>query len=92
MDFDKKILEAITDYARLLFSIEDVGIILEIDRLELRKIANNDTHVFMIAYKKGRLLTEAEVRKTAITMAKQGSTPAIDHVRKLLRDSEIKNL
>lgn len=90
-ELSKEILEQVTEYGRLLFSVDDVAVIIGIDKQKARHWAKSPNHVFMQAYLKGRLMTEAEVRKTTITLAKQGSTPAVEQVKKYIRDSKIEN-
>lgn len=85
------ILEQITENARLLFSVEEVALIVGLKAEQAKFWAKDTTHPFAQAYWRGRLLTEAEVRKTTITLAKQGSSPSVEQVKKYLRDSNINN-
>jgi hypothetical protein len=90
-EISNEILEQITEYGRLLFSVEEVALIVGIDPQKAKEYTYNKKHAFTTAYLKGRLMTEAEVRKTTITLAKQGSTPAVEQVKKYLRDSNVNN-
>lgn len=90
-ELSEELLHEITDYGRLLFSVEEVAIIVGLDKEKVKIWSKNLHHPFTQAYLRGRLMTEAEVRKTTITLAKQGSTPAVEQVKKYLRDSNIEN-
>jgi hypothetical protein len=86
-----EILEQVTEYGRLLFSVNDVAVIVGISPEKARVWLRDREHPFAMAYHRGCLLTEAEVRKTTITLAKQGSTPAAEQVKKYIRDRDVNN-
>jgi hypothetical protein len=92
MQLTEEILAEITETAKLLFSVEEVALIVGIPPLEAQKWWKNPNTQFSQAYLRGRLLTEADVRKTAITLAKQGSTPALEAVKKYKTQSDVKNV
>lgn len=87
----EEILSQITDYGRLLFSVEQVAIIIGIEPKKAKIWAKDVSHPFRQAYLKGRLMTDAEVRKTTITLAKNGSSPAVAEVKKYMTDSNMDN-
>jgi hypothetical protein len=87
----KELLEQVTEYGRLLFSVSEVAIIVGISPDNAKIWARNQEHPFTMAYFRGCLMTEAEVRKTTITLAKQGSTPAVEQVKKYIRDRNVNN-
>lgn len=90
-ELSKRLLEQVTEYGKLLFSVGEVAIIVGISPDNAKMWMYNNGHPFTMAYFRGRLMTEAEVRKTTITLAKQGSTPAVEQVKKYLRDSSVNN-
>lgn len=90
-EFSGEILEQVTEYGKLLFSVGEVAMIVGIGPDKAKMWMHNELHPFTMAYFRGRLMTEAEVRKTTITLAKQGSTPAVEQVKKYLRDSNVNN-
>lgn len=59
----------IEDLAQLQFSDQEIATIMEIEPEELLKHHRQNVD-------RGRLLAEAEVRKSMLQLARQGSTPA----------------
>lgn len=66
---ENEITEQIEELAQLQFSNEEISTIMKIDIDDMNeKYADNVS--------RGRLMAEAEVRKSILQLAKQGSTPA----------------
>lgn len=63
------IRKEIVELAMLQFFDDEIAAIMEMDKAELLKKYSD-------AIDKGRLLAEAEVRRSILQLAKQGSTPA----------------
>jgi hypothetical protein len=84
-------LKEVEMYAGLCFSPREIGIILGVSpdsfAGDCRAIAEVEQ-----AYRRGALLTEAQVRKATIDLARGGSSAACADYRKLIvaRDLEIK--
>ena len=73
-------LEKVEELAKLFFTEEQIELILKSDS----EIEDFDT-----AFKKGRLLSEYEVRKTIFKMATQGSSPAQKEWLQIMREVKI---
>lgn len=92
MKLTKQQLEEIERLAGLFFSIKEVALIIGVNTIAFsREVKTFDTVAYQ-HYNKGRLLKEAEIRTTTMTMAKQGSTPALNQAIKLWQEQQIKNL
>ncbi len=74
-------LAQIEDLATLQFSIEEVAVIVDATAAEL---AEGEP---MRAYLRGRLKAQAEVRRSIVSMAKQGSAPAHKQFLELAEES-----
>jgi len=64
-----EIAQRIEELAQLQFSDKEIAVIMEMDPADLVQHHHQDVD-------RGRLLAEAEVRKSILQLAKQGSTPA----------------
>jgi hypothetical protein len=72
----KTVEQQIEEWAQLQFSEDDIQFALDIDVEKFDEALDDDTHPWTIAIRRGRLKAEASVRKSILTMAQQGSTPA----------------
>jgi predicted DNA-binding protein YlxM (UPF0122 family) len=85
MNLNKEQLEEITRFAMLQFSAKEIAFIMQIDETEFQAEMNNTESEIYKSYYRGKLLAEAEVRKSIFTMAKQGSTPAQNSFLNLIK-------
>ena len=74
--------------ASLLFLPEEIAIILEVDVADFDDALQDETSPAYRAYQKGKLSTKMALRKTIITQAKQGSSPAQTMALRILDDLE----
>ena len=85
-------LTELQNFAGLMFSIEEIATLLEVNFYDLKlRLTDKRTPEYQ-KYQKGILLCQAEIRKTQIQMAKQGSTPAFKHVQELWEMQKIKDI
>ena len=77
-----KQLEEIRDMARLQFGLEEVALIVNVTQAQL------ETGPGARSYMAGRLQAQAEVRKSIVNMAGQGSSPAQTHFMQLAEESQ----
>lgn len=76
MNLPQESLQKIEEFSELQFRPSQIATILEIDvDLFLEEIESETGNVFK-AFVRGQLKGEAEVRKSILNMARQGSTPA----------------
>lgn len=83
-------LKAVTDYAQLFYSVREVAILLEKDPDAIASEFNNKGS-FYRAYMRGFYLTEVDIRKRDIELARNGSMPAMDSVRLMIRNAMKQN-
>jgi len=73
---EKTTEQQIEEWAELQFSEEDILFALEIDEEAFDNAMEDRNHPWSKAMRRGQLKADAAVRKSILTMAKQGSTPA----------------
>lgn len=83
MQLSDEQLKELEEFAGLLMSPEEIAIILEIEPAHLKKEIKSASGPVYTAFIRGKLKTEALLRKTTIQFAKQGSTPALTASLKL---------
>jgi hypothetical protein len=66
---DKSIEDQIEEFATLQFTDKEIATVMQLPVMDM-------VNKFSKAIDRGRLLAEAEVRKSVYELAKQGSTPA----------------
>ena len=84
-------LTEITELAALLFSVQEVATIMQLDPSRCRRWARLPTSAFYRAYQRGKLQTEADLRQVAIALAKGGSAPAYESVLRMVAQTNTKN-
>ncbi len=89
---DEEQLKELENFSGLMFTITEIAILLEVNQYELKLCLNDKNSIEFKKYQKGKLLTQAELRRTQIKMAKQGSTPAFKHVMELWELQTIKEI
>lgn len=77
----------VSEYASLFFSKEEVMIIMEFDPELFDDIAANKE--FDVAYKRGKLKSEAKVRKSIMDLAVNGSSPAQTQAMEFIEKSKL---
>jgi hypothetical protein len=90
-EYTNEQLKEVELYAGLCFSPREIGVILGVPPDDFATDCRNMPEVAQ-AYQRGALLTEAQVRKATIDLARGGSSAAYADYRKLItaRDLEIK--
>jgi hypothetical protein len=84
-------LQAIERWASLLFSMEQVRILVQADK----EAWNNDMAAegeAWTAYQRGKLKQEAQIRQSLITLATQGSAPAQKEVLGIIANTDNLNI
>ncbi len=81
----------IESFASLFFTADEIVIIMQLpaDIFHGDRLTEPD---FEIPYKRGRLKKEAELRKSIINLAVNGSSPAQILASQIIKDSELKNI
>lgn len=79
-----EILTEVESFAKLLLNPREIAIILGLDEVEFQMEMEQEEGDYYKAYMKGFVMTEIEVRKSVIDLAKSGSGPAQNEVLKLI--------
>lgn len=90
MKIDKKLLIQVEELSSLFFTLHEISVILGIDEDSCVSLINHPEVVK--SAEKGRLLTEATVRKNVFDLAKSGSSNAQTLAVKIMEDFTVKNI
>jgi hypothetical protein len=82
---DKNKLKEIEYLSSLQFSVDEIAISTGFNLIDFKKKIKNKKSKEYLSFQKGRLLTQAEVRKSILQMSKQGSTPAQKQMIELIQ-------
>jgi hypothetical protein len=88
MKLNDEQLSEIESMASYFFSGEEIAIVLDVDVDDLTDALSDDETDAYRAYQKGRLKSKLELRKSILTLAKQGSGPAQSLALRMLDDAE----
>ncbi len=89
MDELEERLAQIEQYSGLMFSREEIADILDVDRQLLTELLEDGD--YLRAFKKGRLLREAQLRKAIFDLAANGSSPAQAFAAKLIENAKMED-
>jgi hypothetical protein len=70
------LLKEAQEWAELFFTNDELAMLLEVPAAEIRLALDDSSSPLGSAIMRGRLLSEAELRKSIILLAKRGSSPA----------------
>ena len=85
---NESFITEVETYASLMFSKEEIAVILEVDPAELAVLLQDQDHPVFRAFQRGRLKREAEVRKGIFDLAQNGSSPAQTFAMKLIDNAK----
>ncbi len=88
---DEATAKALEDCGTCLFSIRDTAIIVGMPYYEMKKEMQNVQGEVYLAYMRGKLQNDMEVRKSIMSMAKAGSTQAHQLYLEMLRDLRLED-
>ncbi len=91
MTFTSEQKAEIETMGSLFFCYRDVAIFLQLDPVKFIECVSDQTSEAFIAYERGRLKSELEVRKSVVDLAKRGSSQAQEMVLKYITDIKISN-
>ena len=86
--YDKGVLKQVEDLAALQFLPAQVALSVGIKKQEFQHALLNEDNPLYLAFHRGRLISEAEVRRAVLTQAKQGSTPAQKQMMELAKNNQ----
>ena len=88
---DEQFLTDLETYSSLMFSKQEIAVILEVDPSELIRVLDEENKA-AIAFQRGRLKKEAEIRKGIFDLAQNGSSPAQTFAMKLIENAKANDL
>ncbi len=92
IDQNESFITEVEIYASLMFTKEEIAVILEVDPAELVVLLQDHDSVTFKAFQRGRLKGEAEVRKGIFDLAQNGSSPAQTFAMKLIENAKAGDL
>jgi len=87
---DEEFLTDLEMYASLMFSRQEIAVILEVDPEDLVRVLLEEKTA-SIAFQRGRLKKEAELRKGIFELASNGSSPAQAFAMKLIENAKMED-
>jgi hypothetical protein len=85
-------LQQVEELASYFFSPEEVAIVLDVNSDELAIELFDQHSAVYKAYQRGKLKSKLELRKSILTLSKQGSWPAQTLAMRILDDLEASEL
>ena len=85
---NESFITEVETYASLMFSKEEIAVILEVDPVKLVDLLEDQDNPVFRAFQRGRLKREAEVRKGIFDLAQNGSSPAQTFAMKLIDNAK----
>jgi len=89
---NESFITEVETYASLMFSKEEIAVILEVDSVQLVDLLEDQDNPVFRAFQRGRLKREAEVRKGIFDLAQNGSSPAQTFAMKLIENAKANDL
>jgi hypothetical protein len=89
IDQNESFITEVETYASLMFTKEEIAVILEVDPAELVVLLQDHGNVTFKAFQRGRLKREAEVRKGIFDLAQNGSSPAQAFAMKIIENAKM---
>ena len=89
MQQNESFISDIETYASLMFTKEEIAVILEVDPAELKALLQERESLVFKAFQRGRLKREAEVRKGIFDLAQNGSSPAQAFAMKIIENAKL---
>jgi hypothetical protein len=92
MQQNESFITDIETYASLMFTKEEIAVILEVDPGELKSLLQDRESPSFKAFRRGRLKREAEVRKGIFDLAQNGSSPAQAFAMKIIENAKMDDI
>lgn len=83
---DENLLKEIENFGTLLLSTDEIGIICDLEHIQIKAMKTDKKSPYYIAYKKGVLQTKATIRRSVLEHARNGSSPAQQLAEKYLNE------
>jgi len=92
IDQNEAFITEVENYASLMFTKEEIAVILDVDPLQLHTVLEEQDNPVFRAFQRGRLKREAEIRKGIFDLAQNGSSPAQTFAMKLIENAKANDL
>ena len=92
MQQNESFISDIETYASLMFTKEEIAVILEVDPAELKALLQEGESPSFRAFQRGRLKREAEVRTGIFDLAQNGSSPAQAFAMKIIENAKLDDI
>jgi hypothetical protein len=92
IDQNESFITEVETYASLMFTKEEIAVILEVDPVELVVLLQDHDNGTFKAFQRGRLKREAEVRKGIFDLAQNGSSPAQAFAMKIIENAKMDDI
>ncbi len=92
IDLNESFITEVETYASLMFTKEEIAVILEMDPVQLHTVLEDQDNPVFRAFQRGRLKREAEIRKGIFDLAQNGSSPAQTFAMKLIENAKANDL
>ena len=89
IDQNESFITEVETYASLMFTKEEIAVILEVDPSEFKVLLKDQDNPVFKAFQRGRLKREAEVRKGIFDLAQNGSSPAQAFAMKIIENAKM---
>ena len=89
IDQNESFITEVETYASLMFTKEEIAVILEVGPSELKVLLKDQDNPVFKAFQRGRLKREAEVRKGIFDLAQNGSSPAQAFAMKIIENAKM---
>ena len=92
IDLNESFITEVETYASLMFTKDEIAVILEVDPVQLHTILEEQDNPTFRAFQRGRLKREAEVRKGIFDLAQNGSSPAQTFAMKIIENAKMDDI
>lgn len=83
-------MKEVEELAAVYFTPKEIATIIEVPFAEVEAALCEEGSLFYLAFHKGRLQSEYDLRKSIVKLAKSGSSPAQTMAMDLLQKSKLK--
>lgn len=89
MNLSEEQLKAISDYAGLFLTPEEIAVLLDMDVQQFMAEIKSKKGLVYIHYMKGKTLAKKEIRENVLKMARHGSPQAEELAEKYISEQKI---
>ena len=91
-EISEELLIQIEELSSLMLSKKQIAVIIEFNQQDFKALLKDEDDAPYLRFQRGRLVQEAEVRKSIMELAKNGSSPAQAFAFKLIENAKMDDL